>query len=134
MQKHTRIYFDFFGYDDTDFIPSEISGRRAVDLHHIDARGMGGSKERDSIFNLIALTREEHEEYGDKKEFKDFLRFKHFNYILSRRPDAIYSGDYPELQKYADELLKEDVGLGNVIKEISGKFKFDPKRGLSLKP
>ena len=73
MKKHTKIYFEHYGYDISDFIPCEICGAKAVDIHHIDARGMGGSN-KDNINNLMALCRECHVYYGDKKEFKDYLK------------------------------------------------------------
>lgn len=88
MKNHTKIYLDFFGYDKTDFIPSELSGAKAVDIHHIDCKGMGGDPngEKDNIFNLMALTREEHELYGDKKEFMMFLRTSHLNFMTLHKP------------------------------------------------
>lgn len=73
MKKHTKIYFEHYGYDISDFIVCEICGAKAVDIHHIDARGMGGSN-KDNINNLMALCRECHVYYGDKKEFKDYLK------------------------------------------------------------
>lgn len=33
---------------------------QAVDLHHIHQKGMGGSKLRDNVENIIALSRENH--------------------------------------------------------------------------
>jgi len=73
MKKHTKIYFEHYGYDISDFISCEICGTKAVDIHHIDARGMGGTN-KDNINNLMALCRECHLYYGDKKEFKDYLK------------------------------------------------------------
>ena len=70
-------YFNHFGYDISDFIPCEVCGKTAVDIHHIEARGIGGSKEADSIDNLMALCREDHIKYGDKKQYKQFLKNKH---------------------------------------------------------
>ena len=57
------------GYEEGDFIPSEISGQRAVDIAHIVCRGMGGNPEGDldRIENLMAQTREEHIQLGDKR-------------------------------------------------------------------
>ena len=86
MQKHTKIYFDFFN---VDYDPvscwhdcvSEISGEPAIDIHHIDSRGMGGSKNANRIENLMALTREEHELYGDKKQHLEYLKQIHADYI-----------------------------------------------------
>jgi hypothetical protein len=83
MRKHTKIYMDYFGYGKEDFISCEVCGRRAVDIHHINARGMGGSKEKDSIDNLMAVCRECHIAFGDIKEFMDFLKEKHQQFIDS---------------------------------------------------
>lgn len=84
MKKHTRIYFDAFGYDKTDFVPCEISGARAVDIHHIESRGMGGDPlgEKDRIENLMAVTRDNHNEYGDKPIEMVFLFETHRNFMI----------------------------------------------------
>jgi hypothetical protein len=81
MKKHIKIYLNYFGFGEQSFIPSEISGKRASDIHHILRRGMGGSKDKDNIENLMALTREEHEKYGDKKEYIEYLKLIHLNYL-----------------------------------------------------
>ena len=77
MKKHTKVYLDHFGYDKSDFIPCEVCGAQAVDIHHIEARGMGGSKHADRIENLMALCRKHHEMYGDRKQWKDWLQKVH---------------------------------------------------------
>lgn len=77
MRKHTQIYLQGMGYKKSDFIPCEVCGRQAVDIHHIKARGMGGSKDKDVIENLMAVCRSCHLEYGDKKQWVDFLIDKH---------------------------------------------------------
>jgi len=38
---------------------------------------MGGTKKGDTIDNLLALCRKHHLEYGDKKQYMDFLKTKH---------------------------------------------------------
>jgi hypothetical protein len=81
MKNHIKVYMEYFGYGMEDFIPSEISGDRAVDIHHIDCRGMGSSKEKDNINNLMALTRAEHTKYGDKKQWMMFLKLKHEQFM-----------------------------------------------------
>ncbi len=81
MKHHTKVYIDFFGYGTEDFVPSEISGRRCNDIHHIKCRGMGGSEDKDDIKNLMALTREEHEKYGDKKQHMDMLQNIHNQFM-----------------------------------------------------
>lgn len=65
------------GYDTSDFIPCEVCGKKAVDIHHIEARGMGGSDKKDVIENLMALCRECHIKYGDITEAKDYLKKIH---------------------------------------------------------
>ena len=85
MKKHTKIYLQAMGYDITDWIPCEICDSKAVDIHHIDARGMGGSKNADREENLMALCRRCHEEYGDKSHFKNMLKDIHSNYLTIRK-------------------------------------------------
>lgn len=83
MKPHTKIYMTFFGYDKSDFIPSELSGKPAQAIHHIKCRGMGGDPKRkkDDIRNLMALTAEEHEKYGDKAQHMEFLQKKHYDFM-----------------------------------------------------
>ena len=77
MRKHTQIYLQGMGYKTTGFIPCEVCEAQAVDVHHIEARGMGGNKEADVIENLMGLCRKCHIEYGDKKQYKEFLKDIH---------------------------------------------------------
>lgn len=79
MKKHTKIYLKECNYDPTDFIPSEISFIRGIDIHHIISRGKGGE---DRIENLMCLTREEHIEFGDKKEWMYFLLLRHYDFLI----------------------------------------------------
>jgi 5-methylcytosine-specific restriction endonuclease McrA len=65
------------GYDATSFVPCEVCGGVGTDIHHIEARGMGGSKDKDTIENLMGLCRKCHIEYGDKKQYKEFLKDIH---------------------------------------------------------
>ena len=83
MKAHTKIYFDFFGFSIADFIPCECCGKKATDIHHIDARGMGGDpkKSKDVIENLQALCRNCHSDYGDISHMKETLKKVHKNYI-----------------------------------------------------
>jgi hypothetical protein len=77
MKSYTKTYLSYFGYALDDFIPCEVCGNRGVDIHHIDCKGMGGSKLKDDIENIMALCREHHIEYGDKKKYIDFLKGIH---------------------------------------------------------
>jgi hypothetical protein len=42
---------------------------------------MGGNKKADVIENLMCLCREHHLEYGDKKQYKEFLKEIHLKNI-----------------------------------------------------
>jgi 5-methylcytosine-specific restriction endonuclease McrA len=77
MKNHTKVYFKAFGYDTNSWIGCEVCGSTAVDIHHIESRGMGGSKNADTIENLMALCRECHVEFGDKKHYKELLVATH---------------------------------------------------------
>jgi 5-methylcytosine-specific restriction endonuclease McrA len=78
LKKHTKVYIEAMGYTDTDFICCEVCNRRAVDIHHIETRGMGGSKLMDTPENLMALCRECHHEADFGVELsKDFLKAVH---------------------------------------------------------
>ena len=77
MKKHTRLYLEAFSFDVSDFIPCEVCNARATDIHHLKARGIGGSKTKDTKENLMALCRTCHIKYGDKKQYYEFLVEKH---------------------------------------------------------
>lgn len=77
MELHTKIYFDYFGYDVNSFIPCELCGAKSVDISHIKPRGLGGSKQMDIIENLQASCRQCHIDYGDKSDHFEFLVLKH---------------------------------------------------------
>jgi 5-methylcytosine-specific restriction endonuclease McrA len=84
MKKHTKIYLTYFGFGQSDFIPCEICKAQAIDIHHIECRGMGGTKEPENINNLMAVCRDCHVKYGDKKEYKEFLKEVHNDYKQRR--------------------------------------------------
>ena len=78
MQSYIKTYCDYFGYCYDDYIASELSGRQANDIHHIAYRSRLG---KDNIENLIALTRDEHDEAHASKLSVDFLQEKHNLFI-----------------------------------------------------
>jgi hypothetical protein len=57
VKPYKKIYLEARNLTQTDFIACEVCQAPAVDIHHIQARGMGGSKLRDNPENLIALCR-----------------------------------------------------------------------------
>ena len=65
----------FFDYGAQDFVMCEMCQQdRAVDIHHIQGRGMGGSKEQDFIENLMGLCREWHLKAESDSSFNMFCR------------------------------------------------------------
>lgn len=78
MQKHTRIYMDYFGYDLSDFIPCEICERPAADTHHIIYKSQGG---KDEAGNLMALCRDCHITAHSEYYPKNFLQNVHNKFI-----------------------------------------------------
>lgn len=83
MIIYKKIYINYFDYCEQDFIPCELCSRRSVDIHHIDNKGMGGSKEKDYIENLIALCRECHIEAHNGEQSIEMLVLAHRNKVQS---------------------------------------------------
>jgi 5-methylcytosine-specific restriction endonuclease McrA len=82
MKKHTKIYFDYFGYQIPSDVLCENCNAQAVDIHHLEPRGMGGNKRKDAIENLIALCRNCHLKAENNKEFNQVLKGIHENNLL----------------------------------------------------
>jgi hypothetical protein len=81
MQKHTKIYMTFFGYEISDEVFCEMCSSPCQDIHHISARGMGGSKVKDYIENIIGLCRECHLKAEHDNMFNMFCRIKHLENV-----------------------------------------------------
>jgi hypothetical protein len=85
MRKHTKIYFDYFGYTGQEFIACEVCGKRGVDIAHIIARSKFGSKtkdKQDDIDNLMSLCRECHYNYDfNNKWTSEEMQEIHHNFI-----------------------------------------------------
>jgi 5-methylcytosine-specific restriction endonuclease McrA len=54
-----------------------VCERQAVDIHHIIPRGMGGSKTKDYIENLVALCRECHIRAERDKSWNEVVKAIH---------------------------------------------------------
>lgn len=111
LLTHTAVYMGALGYDVNDtYFPSEIDGSDAVDLHHLINRSK--CKEgADHILNLMALTREQHEEYGDKKEHYFSLIQTHLNFLISKDINIfVLSESLPHCLGYIREVMIELYG------------------------
>jgi 5-methylcytosine-specific restriction endonuclease McrA len=74
MQKYKKVYIDHFGYCVEDVILCEKCSSVGVDIHHVIPKGMGGSKSKDYIENLICLCRVCHNKAHSSKEFNNKLK------------------------------------------------------------
>lgn len=83
MQKHTKIYFDYFDFKTASEVMCEACGSPAVDIHHIQRRGEG----RDVISNLIALCRKHHEQAHFSKNHvtPDEFQYIHNSFMAGNR-------------------------------------------------
>lgn len=94
MKKHTKIYINSLGYDITDFMPSEISGKKGQDIHHIVTR-------ENRIENLMLLTREEHIKHGEIKKDMCMLLSKHLSFLESNGVSFSYEWFNKQLKRYS---------------------------------
>lgn len=83
MKFHTKVYMLAFGYTIADFMPCEMCGAKAVDVHHIENRKSGGDPlgEKDKIQNLMGLCRNCHVEFGDVVKAKSRLKKLHLKFM-----------------------------------------------------
>ena len=71
----------FFGYDIASDAICEICETPCGPPHHINARGMGGSKQRDNIENLIGLCHRCHIDAEAHENSKEYLRQVHYKFM-----------------------------------------------------
>jgi len=76
MKKYTENYLKYFGYDVSDTILCEWCGAIAVDLNHIHPRSTHKHLENE-VSNLMAMCRECHIAFADRKQFKQQLIDRH---------------------------------------------------------
>ena len=83
MQKHTKVYMNFFDYGEQDFVMCEFCQQdRAVDIHHLTKQSKFGSKkEKDYIENLMGLCRDCHDKCEQDKMANFFARIKHLENV-----------------------------------------------------
>lgn len=55
--NYKKKYLKHFGYGEQDFVPCEVCGSQAADVHHINYKSRGGDN---NITNLMALCRHHH--------------------------------------------------------------------------
>lgn len=120
--KYFQKYFIALDYTVGDEVVCEWSGQSFVlgsnglqgaQIHHIDAKKMGGSKLRDGICNLMCLTTELHDELGDKTAHKQALYDRHFEFLrnnLTKKGWEMVKKDFENGCPYANEFLNLTEG------------------------
>ena len=100
MQNHTKVYFNFFGYDESSYIECEFcEGSRAVDIHHLERRN---KIKNDYIENLVGLCRDCHINCNDSS-FNMYVRVKHLERVMIHIVSLI------QLEKRLNENRKNDI-------------------------
>tara|TARA_R100000781_G_scaffold37026_2_gene26228 strand:+ start:1701 stop:2039 length:339 start_codon:yes stop_codon:yes gene_type:complete len=83
MQKHTKVYLDFFGYDISDTIYCEMCNSVAQDIHHLERRTRN-KVTNDYIENLVSLCRDCHINAESDKSFNMYTRIKHLENVCAQ--------------------------------------------------
>jgi len=99
MKAHTKIYLKALGYDESDFMPCEITGATGVDIHHIVNR-------ENRIENLMLLTRFQHQELGEVKSKMCYLLKVHMEFLEAN--GVRFSTDW-----FEEQLNKYSIYEGN---------------------
>ena len=94
MKQHTKIYLKALKYYPEDFMPSELSGFKGIDIHHVVNRD-------NRIENLMLLTRDEHLKYGEIKSEMTYLLRAHRKFL--RDKNVIFDNSWFEhyINKYS---------------------------------
>lgn len=90
MQKHTKVYLNFFNFHNPEFIHCEVCHNQAIDIHHIIPRSKFGNKEKDKqdvIENLIALCRKCHDMAHAEIFTKEYLTEIHLKTMKMYKTD-----------------------------------------------
>ena len=83
MQKHTKVYMQFFDYGEQDFIPCEMCGSKATDIHHIERRTRN-KVTNDFVENLVGLCRDCHIKAESDSMFNMFCRIQHLENVTNQ--------------------------------------------------
>jgi 5-methylcytosine-specific restriction endonuclease McrA len=82
LKSYTKTYFKYFGFDESSWIPCEICGAKAVDIHHLEPRSRVKAK-LNLIDNLMALCRRCHEDCGKSMAMNETAKLIHRKKLLS---------------------------------------------------
>ncbi len=74
MKKHVKIYLDAHNLHGERIMCQYCNSKEGTDIHHVDNKGMGGSKTKDYEENLIALCRDCHTDAHNEKISKEVFK------------------------------------------------------------
>jgi hypothetical protein len=98
MTNHLKVYCAGLSIEPEEVV-CELTGRPAamggVDIHHIEPRGMGGSKSKDYLENLMAVDRRLHDFVENNPKYQHWYRLVHFYYLYTRIPYTTTHGCDP---------------------------------------
>ena len=104
MQKHTRVYLDFFNFEEGDYIPCEMCHAPCVDVHHLQKRTRN-KVTNDYIENLMGLCRSCHIKAESDSIFNSYCRIKHLELVCQQIYDLV------EINKRIKEYENKSVDL-----------------------
>ena len=114
MTDHLRVYVTALHIAAEDVV-CEITGRPAhmgnVDISHNKGRGMGGSKKRNTIENLMALDRRFHTYLENNPGMYWWYTLVHMGFLYHQTPYIAIAKDDPILAKIMEDIAKGKQGL-----------------------
>lgn len=121
MQTHTKLYMKYFKYGLQDFMPCELLGVRANDVHHIDCKGMGGDPngEKDVIENLMAIARKPHNILGDIEKWIEPLYEAHYIFMSTETPFVVDNSNHEIFDIF------KNTEYWKIIKQFRGSSKYN---------
>ncbi len=102
MKKHVQIFLESRNRTGHEPMKCEWCFKRPIaDVHHIERRGMGGSKTKDYPENLIGLCRQDHEDAEAGRITRDDLkvRVRLILEVVAKNPPVIF-GKIPTGEHY----------------------------------
>ena len=77
MQKHTKIYLNYFRYSIADWIPCENCGNTATSIHHLQFRSHQGGNDPGNLMALCAVCHDK--AHNSNRAFNEKLKEIHRN-------------------------------------------------------
>ena len=84
MQKHQKIYKEYFSFALDEYVPCEGCGAASVDVHHLTPRSLGGQND---IENLCAVCRKCHDRAHTFPSYNEYLKIKHLKKLNEHERD-----------------------------------------------